>query len=280
MTYHDHRRRPRRRRRSAAFLRNLARGEAYQAEAPTLWDVTFQTAVAQAELEDREYPGAFHRIAFHGADGGPVHIETTRPELIPACVALVAHPDDERYQALFGTTVRTPLFGVEVPVLAHHAGRAGQGRRHRDDLHVRRPHRRHLVARAATADPPDRRPRRPAPARDPAVAGRRAGRVGVRRARRQDDVHRREQRSSTLLRESGDLDGEPTPTQRMVKFYEKGDKPLEIVTTRQWYIRNGGRDEDLRARRSSSAAASSHWVPDAHAAPLRELGRAGSTATG
>ena len=75
-----------------AFLRNLARGEAYRAEAPTLWDVTFQTAVAQAELEDREYPGAFHRISFHSPDGSPVWIETTRPELLPACVALVAHP--------------------------------------------------------------------------------------------------------------------------------------------------------------------------------------------
>ena len=53
----------------AGFLRNLARGEAYQAEAPGLWDVTFQTAVAQAELEAREYPGFFHSFAFHGKDG-------------------------------------------------------------------------------------------------------------------------------------------------------------------------------------------------------------------
>ena len=102
-----------------AFLRNLARGEAYRAEAPTLWDVTFQTAVAQAELEDRDVAGAFYRISFHIADGSPVWIETTRPELLPACVALVAHPDDERYKPLFGRTVRTPLFGVEVPVYGH-----------------------------------------------------------------------------------------------------------------------------------------------------------------
>src|SRR5215470_8570354 len=93
-----------------AFLHNLSRGEAYQAEAPTLWDVTFQTAVAQAELEERDRDGAYHRIAFAGPSG-PVYIETTRPELIPACVALVAHPDDERYQPLLGQTVRTPLFG-------------------------------------------------------------------------------------------------------------------------------------------------------------------------
>src|SRR3712207_948777 len=96
-----------------AFLRNFARGEAYLQEAPTLWDVTFQTAVAQAELEAREYPGHYHRVAFARPDGAPVHIETTRPELIPAVVALIAHPDDERYQPLFGTTVTSPVFGVE-----------------------------------------------------------------------------------------------------------------------------------------------------------------------
>src|SRR5688572_10852531 len=103
----------------AAFLRNLKRGEAYQLEAPTLWDVDFRTAVAQAELEDRDQPGAYHRIRFARPDGGAIEIETTRPELIPACVALVAHPDDERFKPLFGTTVMTPVFGVSVPVRAH-----------------------------------------------------------------------------------------------------------------------------------------------------------------
>src|SRR5438477_554498 len=105
--------RPARRVSQAAFLRLLKRGIAYQLEAPTLWDIDFRTAVAQAELEDREQPGAYHRIRFAAAGpvAGPpsqasgdgrtrptyVEIETTRPELIPACVALVAHPDDERY---------------------------------------------------------------------------------------------------------------------------------------------------------------------------------------
>ena len=87
-----------------SFLRLLARGEAYQLEAPTLWDVDFRTAVAQAELEDREQPGAYHKIRFRRADGGGgVEIDTTRPELIPACVAIVAHPDDPRYRPLFGS---------------------------------------------------------------------------------------------------------------------------------------------------------------------------------
>ena len=89
-----------------AFLRLLERGLAYQVEAPTLWDVDFRTAVAQAELEDREMPGAYPpRPVRRASVGSAVEIETTRPELIPACVALVAHPDDARYQPLFGTEV-------------------------------------------------------------------------------------------------------------------------------------------------------------------------------
>ncbi len=100
-----------------AFLHNLERGEAYQQDAPGLWDVTFQTAVAQAELESREYPGFYHRIAFSFEDGSPIYIETTRPELLPACVALIAHPDDERYKPYFGKMVTSPLFNVKVPIL-------------------------------------------------------------------------------------------------------------------------------------------------------------------
>ena len=61
-----------------------------------------RTAVAQAELEDRERPGAYHRLRFTGPDGREVLIDTTRPELLPACVALVCHPDDERYADLVG----------------------------------------------------------------------------------------------------------------------------------------------------------------------------------
>ena len=150
-----------------AFLRLLNRDLAYQLEAPTLWDVDFRTAVAQAELEDREQPGAYHRIRFARADGeGYVHIETTRPELIPACVALVAHPDDERYKPLFDREVITPLFGVRVPVKPHPLADPGEGLRRGDDLHVRRRHRRGVVARAVAAGPRDPAAERHAAARD------------------------------------------------------------------------------------------------------------------
>jgi valyl-tRNA synthetase len=225
-----------------AFLRNLRRGEAYLAEAPTLWDVVFRTAVAQAELEDREWPGAFHRVSFYG-DKGPVWIETTRPELIPACVALVAHPDDERYQELFGTSVLTPLFGVEVPVLAHHLAEPDKGSgiamicTFGDITDVTWWRELRLPTRPVIGWDGRLMPEPPedvAPEPYKELAGK--------------TVHSARERIVEMLRESGDLDGEPRPVKRTVKFYEKGDKPLEIVTTRQWYIRNGGRDEELRQR--------------------------------
>ena len=72
--------------------------------------------------------GRVLQAAFHRTDGaGDVEIDTTRPELVAACVALVAHPDDERYQPLFGSTVRTPLYGVEVPIVAHELAEPDKG---------------------------------------------------------------------------------------------------------------------------------------------------------
>ncbi|MBA3311359.1 MAG: valine--tRNA ligase [Nocardioidaceae bacterium] len=227
-----------------AFLRNHARGEAYQAEAPTMWDVTFQTAVAQAELEAREYAGNFYRVAFHGADG-PVHVETTRPELIGACVALIAHPDDERYQPLFGTTVRSPVFGVELPVLAHPSAETDKGAgiamccTFGDLTDVQWWRELQLPVRAIIGRDGRILPETPAWLEsDPARAAyeQLTGKT----------VFSAREATVSLLRESGDLEGEPKPTRRMTNFYENGDKPLEIVATRQWYIRNGGREHSLR----------------------------------
>ena len=93
-----------------AFLDDLDRADAYRADGPTLWDADFGTAVAQAELADREVDGAWYSLAF-----GQFTVDTTRPELLPACVALVVHPSDERYAGLVGSSLRTPVFGVEVP---------------------------------------------------------------------------------------------------------------------------------------------------------------------
>ena len=269
-----------------AFLRNLARGEAYQAEAPCLWDITFRTAVAQAELEDRPRQGAFHRLAFTrvgaaageggAGDGKPgedpagdgdagggrdhVLIETTRPEMLAACVALVAHPDDERYRPLFGSKVRVPLFDTEVPVLAHPLAEPAKGTgiamvcTFGDTVDVTWWRELELPVRPIMGPdgrllptPPDALRSGAGQAAYAEIAGRTTN--GARR------------RVVELLEDSGALVAPPVPTEHAVKFFEKGDRPLEIITTRQWYLRNGGRDLTLRKElldRGTELA----WVPE------------------
>jgi len=228
-----------------AFLGNLARGEAYQMEAPSLWDVTFRTAVAQAELEDRDRPGTYHKLIFHAADGSDVQIATTRPELLVSCVALVAHPDDERYRPMFGHCVTTPVFGVEVPVLAHELADPEKGTgiamicTFGDTTDVTWWRELDLPVRAVI----DRSGRfaREAPAFVETEAGlaayeRLAGKT----------VFSAQEEMAAILNETGEVVGDPEPITHPVKFFEKGDKPLEIVTSRQWYITNGGRNPDLQ----------------------------------
>ncbi|MBP7835497.1 MAG: class I tRNA ligase family protein, partial [Rhodoluna sp.] len=229
-----------------AFLNNLSRGEAYQSMAPTLWDVTFRTAVAQAELEDREQPGAYHKVGFDGPDG-KVLIETTRPELLPACVALVANPEDDRYKHLFGKTVKTPLFDVEVPVVAHRLAQIDKGSgiamicTFGDVTDIIWWRELDLPNRAIIGwdgriieEMPD------------AIVSERGKEIYAELVGK--TIFSAKQRIVELLQESGDMIGDPKPITHDVKFFEKGDKPLEIVSTRQWYIRNGGRDADLRDR--------------------------------
>ncbi|MEA5635107.1 MAG: valine--tRNA ligase, partial [Cutibacterium granulosum] len=240
-----------------AFLRNHARGEAYLNDAPTLWDVTYQTAVAQAELEARDYPGAYHRLAFHRDNGDDVFIETTRPELLAACCALIAHPDDERYQHLFGTTVTTPLYGVEVPVIAHPAAEMDKGAG---------------IAMCCTfGDLTDvqwwrelQLPTRTIMGRDGRIIRETPDWIVNTEAYEQiagKTAFTARKLVVEAVTASGEMDGEPRPTERKANFYEKGDKPLEIIGTRQWYIRNGGRDEELRAQLLERGR-ELDWVPE------------------
>jgi valyl-tRNA synthetase len=230
-----------------AFLRLLDRGETYRVDAPTLWDVDMKTSLAQADLEDKEIPGAYHRIRFDD-----IEIDTTRPELIPACVALVAHPSDERFQARFGTTVRTPLFGVEVPVLAHELADPEKGTGiamictfgdatdvvwwRELDLPVRS-----VMGRDGRLLPVEWDDPRAREAYDE-LAGKTAKQAQA--------------RIVELLRESGDLVGEPRPITHAVKFWEHGTRPAEIVTTRQWFIRFPPKDVLLKRGREL------RWHPD------------------
>ncbi len=244
-----------------AFLRNLERGEAYQALAPTLWDIDFRSAIAQAELEDREQPAQYHRIAFHKTDGsGDIEIQTTRPELLAACVALVAHPDDERYKPYFGSTVTTPVFGVEVPVLAHHLAQIDKGSG---------------IAMVCTfGDVTDivwwrelDLPNRTMIGKDGRVIAETPEWLASDAAQQAyaelagKTVFSAKAKMVELLEASGDLKEVGKPFQHAVKFFEKGDRPLEIVSTRQWYLTNGARDEELRDK-LISLGKELDWHPD------------------
>ncbi len=257
-----------------SFLGLLARGQAYQLQAPTLWDVDFQTAVAQAELEDRERLGAMHRVRFTRAggdsagdaqvgdagdaawagepDAGDILIETTRPELIPACVALLAHPDDGRWSGLVGGEARTPLFGVRVPVLAHPLVEPDKGTglvmvcTFGDLTDVTWWRELGLPVRAVLGE--DGR-LVDVPWGEPGwesqdVAGARASYEELRGM----SVNQARRRIVELLQASGDLIGEPEPVTHAVKFFEKGERPVEIVTSRQWFFKTVEHREALIAR--------------------------------
>jgi valyl-tRNA synthetase len=243
------------------FLRLLERGLAYTLEAPTMWDVDFRTAVAQAEIEDREIEGTYHRVRFDRADGpGGVEIETSRPELIPACVALVANPSDERFGPLVGTRVVTPLFGAEVPVVAHELADPEKGTG---------------IAMICTfGDLTDvtwwrelRLPSRVVVQRDGTIAPPRWGEPGwesrdVKAASRAQSelagmpAKRARKRVAELLADAGNLVGEPEQVRHVVKFYEKGERPLEVVASRQWFVKTMDLREELLERGREL-----HWHP-------------------
>jgi len=224
------------------FLHLLRDGHVYAAEAPTQWDVDFQTAVSQAEMADRDVASAYHRIRFAYADGdGAVEVDTTRPELLAACVALVAHPDDGRYQGLFGKSVLTPLFGVRVPVTSHALAQPDKGTgiamvcTFGDTTDVT--WWRELGLPTRTVVGRDGRLRAVAWGDEPFPSERPADAATVYAELEGRTVEEARRAVVELLRHAGDLVGEARPITHPVSFYERGERPLEIVSSRQWYVR-------------------------------------------
>ena len=245
-----------------SFLEMLARDEVYSSVAPTLWDIDFRTAVSQAELEDRERPGTYHRVSFQRADGeGLIDIETTRPEMLASCVALVAHPDDERYRGLFHTNVVTPLFKVDVPILAHELADPEKGSgiamicTFGDTTDVTWWRELSLPTRALIGRDgrflPATFGSEAFPSRDPAAANAVYAEIEGR------TVNQARATIVDALRASGDLVGELREITHPVKFYERGERPLEIVTSRQWFVRTLENREALLRRGEEL-----HWYPD------------------
>jgi valyl-tRNA synthetase len=222
------------------FVRLVERGLAYRSESPTLWDVDMRTAVAQAELADREVPGAYHRLLFTGPEGEPLRIDTTRPELLPACVAVVAHPDDGRYQHLFGRRARTPLFDADVPIHPHELADPEKGTglvmvcTFGDTNDVTWWRELQLETRPIVQR--DGRLRAEAPDGVDATAyAELAGKT----------VKQAQARIVEMLEARGKTEGDPKPITHPVKFWENGTRPLEIVTSQQWFIRYPPKDELL-----------------------------------
>ncbi len=232
-----------------SFLDLVERGMVYQVESPNMWDVDFRTAVAQAEVEDRTRQGLFYDVRFAVEGGGELLIATTRPELLPACIAVVAHPDDERYQPLFGKYAITPLFGARVPIVAadHADPEKGTGILmvctfgdvmdvewwKQSDLPVKQ-----ILGRDGRIQPVSFGDA-PFESVDVAAAQRAYDEIAGRNAKQG------KARVAELLAEDGSLHGDcepalvgdPRPVEQVVKFYEKGDRPLEFVPTRQWFVR-------------------------------------------
>jgi valyl-tRNA synthetase len=232
-----------------SFLDLVAKGQVYNVESPTMWDIDFKTAVAQAEVEDRPRQGLFFDIRFGIEGGGELMIATTRPELLGACIAVVAHPDDERYQHLFGKHAITPLYGARVPILAaeHADPEKGTG----------------ILMVCTFGDAMDVEwwkasglPLKQLIGRDGRIMSATFGEApfeSVDPSLAQDShdqlaglfINKAKKRVAELLEEEGSLPGwkgpalagEARPTDQIVKFYEKGDRPLEFVPTRQWFIR-------------------------------------------
>jgi valyl-tRNA synthetase len=233
-----------------SFLDLFAKGQVYQVEAPTLWDVDFRTAVAQAEVEDRTVRGAFHDLRFAVEGGGSFTIATTRPELLPACVGVAAHPEDGRYATLFGRRAITPLFRVPVPIFPSELVDREKGTGilmvctfgDATDVQWWREVRlalRQVVGRDGRLVPvtfgSEGWPSLDAVSAT-AAYGELVGKP-VREAQKRIVELLREASASAAGDGQAPLVAEPRPLEHPVKFYEKGDRPLEFITTRQWFVR-------------------------------------------
>jgi valyl-tRNA synthetase len=234
-----------------SFLDLHEKGHTYNTVSPTMWDIDFQTAVAQAEVEDRPQSGAFHQVAF-GLEGTDESftIATTRPELLAACVAVTAHPDDPRYRSLFGKKAVTPLYHAPVPIFPSTQVDREKGTGivmvctfgditdvnwwRQEQLPLRQVldrGGRFLPIRFGEANWPSQRPDAANACYEKLVG------KSIKQARAATVELLRDPSNASAARAGAALQGEPAPVQQVVKYYEKGDRPLEFIATRQWFVR-------------------------------------------
>lgn len=235
-----------------SFIDLYRRGLAYRRQAPTIWCPECRTAIAQAELDDLDRDSEFFTLAFRldAAGGQSLPIATTRPELLPACVAVFVHPADERYRNLAGRQVTVPLFGQSVPLLVDPGADPQKGTG--------------AVMCCTFGDVADvqwwythRLPLVEAIGRDghlTGVGGEFAG-LPVAEARRQ----------IVAALAARDLLLERQPVRQSVRVHERCDTPVEYIVTRQWFVRVLDAKPELLA-----AGAQVTWHPAHMEARYRE----------
>jgi valyl-tRNA synthetase len=233
----------------------------YRKLEPTLWDPADRTALAQAEVTEKESPGTMWQVAFDLAAGGTIEIATTRPELMGACVALLVHPEHPRAGELVGQTVLTPLFRVRVPVLADERVDPEKGTG--------------VVMCCTFGDTTDIEWWRDHKLPTRVILGR-DGRIGPFEGLGgadwpSDDLPRAQETAATLqglkvnaarekmvelLTADGRITGSTAVT-RMVPCAERSGAPLEILVTPQWFVRVLDKKEALIEKGSQIT-----WHPD------------------
>jgi len=258
-----------------SFMDLFQKGHAYQSFAPTMWDVDFQTAVAQAEVQDRPKQGHFHDIEF-GVEGsaGSVGAETfvistTRPELLPACVGVTAHPSDERYKHLFGKRAITPLFHAPVPIFPSELADPEKGTGilmvctfgDQTDVHWWRTEKlrlRQILGKAGRLEPVTYGSENFESLNVAAANLAYANLVGknINQARAAIVELLKSEDGSAAQTKRAPLVKEPRPVEQAVKFFEKGDRPLEFLSTRQWFVRLMDKKAELQEK-----GAEIHWHP-------------------
>lgn len=243
-----------------SFIDLFGKGHLYQSSAPIMWDVDFQTSIAQAEIEDRTAPGEMFKISFFEEDlEKSFEIATTRPELIPACVGVVTNPNDERYKHLIGKFVITPLFGVKVLVIASDLVDKEKGtgivmvctfgdatdvqwwRENKLPLRQVLGFNGRMQAVEFGSKGWECKSAETANAFYKRIVGKTifsAKKEIVEMLR----IEKPEWQPFQVLKEV------PLKLERMVKYYEKGDKPIEFIPSRQWFVRILDKKEILLQR--------------------------------
>jgi valyl-tRNA synthetase len=233
-----------------SFLQLNEKDLVYRSDAPAIWCPECRTAIAQAELDDLERESVFYTLPFQLENGATLPIATTRPELLPACVAVFVHPDDRRYTALAGERAAVPLFGQLVPILTDPAADPAKGTGavmcctfgDVTDVMWWRTHQLPLIEALDQHG------------RLTSAAGPFAG-LAVNEARRAivDALHGKGQ---LLARQ---------PVAQSIRVHERCDTPVEYIMVAQWFLRILGHRKELLA-----AGDQIRWHPEHMAARYRQ----------